>query len=580
MIDLSHTRAALLAEIEAPDPARIPLSDITDSRVATRDAHIHVCGHGRDDLFPLLKLALSERFTAVPRLRLTLDLLMPLRNALGNAYKHGNGCDPAKTVCVEIVLTRKGALIAVTDQGAGFDVALTFRRFREQQSYFANHGRGIRNLHQASSTVTYENGGRTVLLCFRPKEEPEDGSTSSSAFADEPTIAPGESSAGHASHESGSSRREQAHSSLARSQSLITSAATRPKRFTDGAQGLEAAEALPKVLDAQWLQTCLSAELPGFGNHGTRIDSCRVYAPRGRSGDDCGDRYVLQVGNLHGGLAGTRILTGRLHAMEEEAAADFEAATKLRDAKISKRVLIPRPVARLAAEPRLVLYDFDPWMNLWDYLAHRRSQKSLRHSAARIGQALAGLHRSQIVFRDVKPDTVGEGLGAIVARAETTLQTLPSGPACVNRLRVCVQQFHERAASSGQRTPTPIHGAFGWDCIQYGVDGDFYLYRFETCRRSDPGLDLGGFAADLLCFTLANHDEGVYRICQDALLSNYNSNAEHAIGEEDLRFYIALALCQRLRWAKRHPQAHSGRLLEALDAALSDQGVAGAGEAP
>src|SRR5947207_11691055 len=23
-----------------------------------------------------------------------------------------------------------------------------------------------------------------------------------------------------------------------------------------------------------------------------------------------------------------------------------------------------------------------------------------------------------------------------------------------------------------------------------------YLYRFETCRWSDPGLDLGGFAAD------------------------------------------------------------------------------------
>ena len=574
MIDLSYTRAALLAEIEAPEPARLPQREITDPHVATGEAHICVCGHGRDDLFPLLKLALSERFAAVPRLRLIMDLLMPIRNALGNAYKHGNGCDPTKAVRVEIVLTRRGALISVTDQGAGFDVALTFRRFLDQQSYFVNHGRGIRNLHQAGSKVTYENGGRTVLLCFRPKEEPEDASASIWTADDEPTIALEDSSGGDASYESGSSRREEAHSSLARSQSLLTSAATRPKEFTDDAQGLEAAEALPKVLDSQWLQNCLSAGLPEFGNNGTRIESCRVYSTSGRSGDDCGRRYVLRIANLPGGLAGTRILTGRLHATEEAAAADFDAASQLRNAKISKRVLIPPPVARPAGQPRLVLYEFDPWMNLWEYLTHRCSQKSVRHSAARIGQALAGLHRSQIVFRDAKHDTVGEGLGAMLARAETTLQTLPSGLDRTNRLRVWVQQL--QAPLSGERGLTPIHGNFGWDCIHFGVDGDFYIYRFESCRRSDPGLDLGGFAADLLCFTLANHDAGVYRTAQDALLSKYNSDSEHVIDEETLRLYIALALCQRLQRANSRPQAHSRRLLEALDAALSDQSIGGA----
>src|SRR3989442_1115950 len=98
MIDLSRTRAGLLAEIEAPVPAGEPLSAITDPRVATSDVHVRVCGHAREDLFPLLELALSERFAAVPRLSLILDLLMPLRNALGNAHKHGNGTDPAKSV--------------------------------------------------------------------------------------------------------------------------------------------------------------------------------------------------------------------------------------------------------------------------------------------------------------------------------------------------------------------------------------------------------------------------------------------------------------------------------------------------
>src|SRR5437867_4483725 len=169
MIDLSRTRAELLAEIGAMDASCSLPCDITDARVTTRDAHVRLSGRGRTDLFPILKLALSERFAAVPRLNLALDLLMPMKNALGNACKHGNGNDPAKTVSVELVLTRKGAFVAVTDEGPGFDVALTFRRFQEQQEYFEHFGIGFRNMHRAASTVSYENGGRTVLLCFRPR---------------------------------------------------------------------------------------------------------------------------------------------------------------------------------------------------------------------------------------------------------------------------------------------------------------------------------------------------------------------------------------------------------------------------
>ena len=171
MINLSRTRAELLAEIDAPNLSGDPLSDLIDLRAASVDAHVRVCGRARDELFPLLKIALSERFAAVPRLQMIRDLLLPLKNILGNACKHGNGCDPAKVISVEIVLTAKGALIAVTDEGSGFDVALTFRRFQAQESYFANHGVGFRNLHRAISMVSYENGGRTVLLCFRPKKK-------------------------------------------------------------------------------------------------------------------------------------------------------------------------------------------------------------------------------------------------------------------------------------------------------------------------------------------------------------------------------------------------------------------------
>jgi anti-sigma regulatory factor (Ser/Thr protein kinase) len=524
MIDLSQSRAGLLAEIEARDPAGDPVYNLTDPRIATADAHVRVHGRGREDLFPLLKLALAERFAAAPRLQLIRDLLIPLRNALGNAYKHGNGSDPAKTVWVEITLTRKGALIAITDEGTGFDVALTFRRFQEQQSYFLNHGVGFINLHGARATVSYENGGRTVLLCFRPTDDTECASFFCPASAGDQTTTPGESP-GAPSHS----------------------------------------------LESGSFQTCLSAEPLDFGNGPTWPKSCRIYATRGPASDTCGVHYALQVVG-HDGLLETRVLTGRLHTSAASAAADFEAATLLREANISKSVLIPRPVARPAEEPRFVLYDFDPWMNLWEYFTYRGRLKSLRHGARRIGRALARLHRSRVMFPGVEPDPFEERLQAILLGAETALQTLPAGSQLVNQFRVAVQWILERAAFGRRQFLAPVHGAFGWDCVQYGTDGQFYLYRFERCRWSDPGLDLGGFAADLLCFTLASGDESAYRIGCDALLSKYNSEAEHPMAEDELPFYVALALSERLRHLEPRTRTQAGLLLTALDATLAHGG--------
>src|ERR1043166_6892613 len=151
MIDLSRTRSALLAEIAAPDPPGNFVDDITDARVATTDACGRICCHEWKHLLSLVKVVLLERFAAVPRAQILRDLLIPLKNALGNAYKHGNAADASKAISVEVVLTGKGALVAVADEGPGFDVARTFRRFRDRESYFENLGIGFRNLHRAAS---------------------------------------------------------------------------------------------------------------------------------------------------------------------------------------------------------------------------------------------------------------------------------------------------------------------------------------------------------------------------------------------------------------------------------------------
>ena len=239
--------------------------------------------------------------------------------------------------------------------GEGFDAALTFRRFQKRESFFVNRGSGFRNLHRAASTVSYENGGRTLLLCFRP-------STSRNLRSDE--------------------------------------------------------------------RACPAPTLAELADNHARIESCRVYPSGGR-----GNRYVLRISRRAGQAAETRILTGRLHTSEAAAKADFEAAASLRDARISRSVLIPRPVVIPVEEPRLVLCDFDPWMNLWEYLGYWCSLEALRNSTERIGRALARLHRSQVAFNWAQTHRVGEGRDAMAARAERHLQTLRCGHDLVNRFR-------------------------------------------------------------------------------------------------------------------------------------------------
>lgn len=273
MIDLTRTREDFLAEIEATDPGNDPCRDITDPRIASADMSIRFGGHRRRNLFSLLKVALTERFILVPRPELLRDVLVPIKHAIGNAYRHGNGRDPAKAILVEMVLTPKGALIAITDEGSGFDVQGTFQRFQEHQAYFVNYGCGFRNLHRATSTVSYEHDGRTVLLCYRP---PEDRSSGKSPAVD--------------------------HSSV--------------QSPDDQSASETIGRVMPPVPDSEWIRTCLADEVPEFRDGPARLESCRVYAAHGEGADDCGHRYVLRVaggenpGSLQRGCMPQRLLRG------------------------------------------------------------------------------------------------------------------------------------------------------------------------------------------------------------------------------------------------------------------------------
>jgi serine/threonine-protein kinase RsbW len=100
------------------------------------------------------------------------DLHIALLEALSNAVIHGNREDPGKTV--DICARRDGhahVLIAVTDQGDGFDpAALSDPTSTENIS--TSHERGVFLMRHLVDDVEFHLGGRQVVLRKRIAAQP------------------------------------------------------------------------------------------------------------------------------------------------------------------------------------------------------------------------------------------------------------------------------------------------------------------------------------------------------------------------------------------------------------------------
>ena len=101
------------------------------------------------------------------------DLHLALFEALSNAVIHGNQEDQGKTV--DICAGSQGrahVLIAVTDQGGGFDPAI-LQDLTSAENILAGHGRGVFLMRQLVEEVEFNLGGRQVVLHTRIASQPE-----------------------------------------------------------------------------------------------------------------------------------------------------------------------------------------------------------------------------------------------------------------------------------------------------------------------------------------------------------------------------------------------------------------------
>lgn len=290
--------------------------------------------HGREELFARLERALRRRFSGVASGHLEGDLLMPLRKAIGNSHRRGNLEDPAKWLGAEVIATRRGAVLTITDEGQGFDVDQVVQKFERDERYFTREGHGIAYFARTRSLVSYADGGRTWLMRFLADPEP------------------------------GNAPLEEERAEL-------------------GVAG-----------DGPFMRDFLASRVPCFRDHGVSIDSCQVNSlPSAHGATELA--YVLRCRPRHREPE-TMVLTGRL-LPPTAARADVAMAEGLRESRVGARdgLHIPRPLGAFE-QPALSLFHLDPSATLRDRIVELTRLGPMAVLLRVIAMGLAAIHLSTV----------------------------------------------------------------------------------------------------------------------------------------------------------------------------------------
>ena len=114
-------------------------------------------------LAPLLDLLL-EPVAGAPRLA---EWHLGLQEALVNAVRHGNGCDPAKCLRVRRIVTPRWLVWQIQDEGPGLPAHSRVRHLPQHPE--ALSGRGLFLIHHCFDDVRWSaRGNRLQLAARRP----------------------------------------------------------------------------------------------------------------------------------------------------------------------------------------------------------------------------------------------------------------------------------------------------------------------------------------------------------------------------------------------------------------------------
>jgi len=97
-------------------------------------------------------------------------LQVSFEEALINAMKHGNKNNPEKKVQVEVKVSRERIYIRIRDEGEGFNPEEVPYPLAPE-SLLNTSGRGIFMMRNFFDSVKHEDGGRTIIMIKRRKED-------------------------------------------------------------------------------------------------------------------------------------------------------------------------------------------------------------------------------------------------------------------------------------------------------------------------------------------------------------------------------------------------------------------------
>jgi len=95
--------------------------------------------------------------------RLRFRLRTVAAEAIANAMTYGNAMDPRRRVTVELELAQQQIVLAVSDEGAGFDPA-GVPELADHECHDATRGRGLFMIRRLAERVTFNERGNTIWM--------------------------------------------------------------------------------------------------------------------------------------------------------------------------------------------------------------------------------------------------------------------------------------------------------------------------------------------------------------------------------------------------------------------------------
>lgn len=113
----------------------------------------------------------------------TVKLATTLREALGNAAEHGNKNDPSRTIHINLLRSSDRLMIAITDEGPGFDTSAFLARADEvsalehtrsrRETETRPGGLGVFIMKQTCDGIMFNEAGNTIFLMkYLPGQKP------------------------------------------------------------------------------------------------------------------------------------------------------------------------------------------------------------------------------------------------------------------------------------------------------------------------------------------------------------------------------------------------------------------------